>query len=203
MIGCATVQFDSEEGTLTSPDDFAKAILQRTRDKGITVSHLKLQKLMYYCQGYSLAISQEAAFDAKICAWEHGPVVSSVYGHYSMYGSNLIPQDGIDNFFEQLSDSTQSIVDMVLNKLGNMGAWALRNKTHTEPTWLAHYDAKTSTVDKQEITAEEMRSYFEQELISTQDAAFARILDSSDEESIAIPSEINNADDFASWINAQ
>ena len=48
-------------------------------DAGDLISNLKLQKLVYYAQGFHLAISGEPLFDEKIMAWEHGPVIPQLY----------------------------------------------------------------------------------------------------------------------------
>jgi uncharacterized phage-associated protein len=44
-------------------------------DIGDVISNLKLQKLLYYAQGFYLAIYGKALFEEDIVAWEHGPVV--------------------------------------------------------------------------------------------------------------------------------
>ena len=58
---------------------------------GDNLSNLKLQKLVYYAQGFYLAIHDRPLFDDAICAWEHGPVVPSLYRRYKKYGSGGIP----------------------------------------------------------------------------------------------------------------
>ncbi|MDD7741204.1 MAG: DUF4065 domain-containing protein, partial [Campylobacteraceae bacterium] len=50
--------------------------------KGFCVSHLKIQKMLYFCQGYYLGLYNKALFDEKIEAWQHGPVIPSVYNFF-------------------------------------------------------------------------------------------------------------------------
>jgi uncharacterized phage-associated protein len=38
------------------------------------LTHMRLQKLLYYVQGWSLAATGERFFDGEIQAWTHGPV---------------------------------------------------------------------------------------------------------------------------------
>ena len=45
---------------------------------GELVSNLKLQKLLYYVQGFHLAVFGEPLFEEEIEAWMYGPVVPSV-----------------------------------------------------------------------------------------------------------------------------
>ncbi len=73
--------------------DVAKYFLAQIDDEsGDTISHLKLQKLVYYAQGYHLALTGKPLFRDIIRAWAHGPVVRSVYNSYSKYGSKAIPR---------------------------------------------------------------------------------------------------------------
>lgn len=39
----------------------------------------QLQKLLYYCQAWSLAFNGERLFPQEILAWDHGPVVPEVF----------------------------------------------------------------------------------------------------------------------------
>ncbi len=40
---------------------------------------MKLQKLIYYCQAWSLVWDEEPLFSEDIEAWANGPVVRSLY----------------------------------------------------------------------------------------------------------------------------
>lgn len=54
------------------------------------VSPLKLQKLLYFAQGYHLGITGQPLFDEPIEAWKFGPVVASVYREFKQFGSSAI-----------------------------------------------------------------------------------------------------------------
>ena len=54
------------------------------------ITHLKLQKLLFYAQGIYLALNDNMLFYDQIVAWEHGPVVKSVYDEYKQNGRNPI-----------------------------------------------------------------------------------------------------------------
>jgi uncharacterized phage-associated protein len=51
------------------------------------MSNLKLQKLMYYAQGFSLVLFNKPLFPERIEAWIHGPVIPAVYHKYKGYGA--------------------------------------------------------------------------------------------------------------------
>ena len=60
--------------------DIAKYFLaQADEEIGDLISNLKLQKLVYYAQGFYLALHDEALFPEDIEAWTHGPVVPVLY----------------------------------------------------------------------------------------------------------------------------
>ncbi|WP_208932366.1 Panacea domain-containing protein [[Haemophilus] ducreyi] len=50
-----------------------------SEENGDLISNLKIQKLVYYAQGFSLAINNKPLFSEKIQAWTHGPVTPELY----------------------------------------------------------------------------------------------------------------------------
>ena len=78
---------------------FANALLDRAGEKTIKVTHLKLQKLAYYCQGLHLAVYDLPLFSDEFEAWRHGPVVSTLYHEYKKYGEQFIPHEPGKAFF--------------------------------------------------------------------------------------------------------
>ena len=63
--------------------DIAKYFLYLDNtNEGDGVSNLKLQKLVYYAQGYYSAIFDNPLFSNEISAWTHGPVISDLYHEY-------------------------------------------------------------------------------------------------------------------------
>jgi uncharacterized phage-associated protein len=55
-------------------------LVQVEEELGDSISNLKLQKLVYYAQGFNLALFDgNPLFDEEIQAWTHGPVVPALY----------------------------------------------------------------------------------------------------------------------------
>ena len=54
-------------------------------------THMKLQKLLYYMQGYHVAALGQPLFSEAIEAWEHGPVVREVWYEFKKYAADDIP----------------------------------------------------------------------------------------------------------------
>jgi uncharacterized phage-associated protein len=99
------------------------------------LTHLKLQKLGFYCYGAALAFEHEQkvgpiAFEA----WEHGPVNRQVYGEYREYASKVIPPPSPQA--EPYEDSTEVVLRDVLLVYGLLDTWSLRHQSHLEQPWI-------------------------------------------------------------------
>jgi uncharacterized phage-associated protein len=104
------------------------------------LSNLKLQKLLYYAQGHHLATVDEPLFNDPIQAWSHGPVVPSVYHEFKASGSKDIQLSESDPFrWEDVDEQTTDLLMRVWNTYGGLAAWRLRNMTHEEEPWKAHF----------------------------------------------------------------
>ena len=138
--------------------DAAKYFLaQASEDAGDLISNLKLQKLVYYAQGFHLALYDEPLFPEAIEAWTHGPVVPDLYRHYKKYGAGAIPCPEYINF-SIYDDETKSMLDEVYCVFGQFAAWKLRNMTQAEYPWkLAAQNCGT-------ITHQSMQKYFKTQL---------------------------------------
>ena len=125
------------------------------------ITPLKLQKLVYYCQGFHLAMFDQNLFNDEIQAWLHGPVVEDLYHHFKSAGDNIVepPHDiNLDLFTsEQLE-----LLDEVIESYGQFSAWRLRNMTHEESPWKNAYVAGKNNP----ISLRDMKSYFETQLES-------------------------------------
>lgn len=116
------------------------------------ISNLKLQKLLYYAQGSFLAVTGSPLFDDDIVAWEHGPVVKSVYQTYRKYGAEGIP---FDEPFDmgKFSEEENALLTEVYDVFGQYSAWKLRNMTHEESPW-------KETQRNEVISQEKIKDYF-------------------------------------------
>lgn len=129
-------------------------------DAGEYVSHLKLQKLCYYAQGFNLAITNAPLFAEEIEAWQHGPVVPHLWREYADYGSGVIPKP--ENVAMSSYDATcAGLLDEIREVYGQFSAWKLRDMTQDEPPWADAWTRGANTI----ISHEDMKKYFETLLI--------------------------------------
>ncbi|GHS98669.1 hypothetical protein AGMMS50276_20890 [Synergistales bacterium] len=131
---------------------------------------LKLQKLLYYCQGYSLGLYEKSLFEEAIHAWPHGPVFISVYNKYKAFGGTPIPFESVVE--PVMDERAQKIAEMVMRYEGRFTAWALRDKTHMEKPWNYTYNKLGSNSRiSEDIIREFFSSRFNDELPQEEEEA--------------------------------
>ena len=112
--------------------DAARYLLAHTDwEAGETISNLKLLKLVYYAQGFCLALRGEPLFGEVIQAWENGPVVPEVYQAYRHHAYNAIPAPSDLDPDEYLPEDRE-LLDCILSTYGQLSATRLRDLTHEE-----------------------------------------------------------------------
>lgn len=135
--------------------DIAKYFLTLADDED-PLTNLKLQKLLYYAQGFYIAVTGKPLYNDTLEKWHHGPVVPTVYHAYKSNGAGTIPRP--QDFVPSIIDvNTRELLDEVYKVYGQYAAWTLRGFTHLEPPWR---DAK----DGCEITIESLKRYFKTRL---------------------------------------
>lgn len=110
--------------------DLVKYIL----DKKANISAMKLHKLLYYCQAWSIVWDSELLFEEDIEAWVGGPVVRELYqehkGKFIVNAKDFTT--GKKNVFTENQIDT---IDKVLESYGEMHAQVLSDLTHSEKPW--------------------------------------------------------------------
>jgi len=109
--------------------DVAAYILERME----TITTMKLQKLVYYSQAWSLVWDEKPLFEEDIEAWANGPVVRGLFDyHRGMYEISSMPlgNSGL------LNQEQRDTVDAVLEYYGHRSAQWLIELTHMEDPWV-------------------------------------------------------------------
>jgi len=142
---------------MTTASNVAKYILAHFQENGSPINNLKLQKLLYYCQAWHLALFGTTLFGERVEAWIHGPVVPPVFGEYKSFGWS--PIYGIASC--PLPDGCASHVDEVLFVYGDLSAWDLERLSHSEDPWrAARAGLAPDQPSKNVITLESMRKFY-------------------------------------------
>ncbi|RMD63362.1 MAG: DUF4065 domain-containing protein, partial [Planctomycetota bacterium] len=90
------------------------------------ITNLRLQKLLYYAQGWSLALRGEPLFDETLEAWKHGPVAPSVYHIFKTHGKQSIPQGEARKDSPLLSEEDKAFIKSVWRRYRRYSALELR-----------------------------------------------------------------------------
>ena len=136
--------------------DIANVFLKLTdQESGDVLTNLKLQKLAYYSQGFHLALYNKPLFDEEFVAWEHGPVVRSLYDKLKNFGSEQVIID--EPIKDSITEQQKQLISEINKVYGQFSAWKLRDMTHNESPWLS--TAKGAT-----ITNEKLKTYFKTQL---------------------------------------
>ena len=97
-----------------------------------SMTTMKLQKLVYYSQAWSLVWDEKPLFEEDIEAWANGPVVRDLFDyHRGMYEISAMP---IGNP-RLLNQEQQETVDAVLDYYADKSAQWLIDLTHMEDPW--------------------------------------------------------------------
>ena len=142
--------------------DIAKKLIKMADDDiangGDNLTNLKLQKLLYYEQGYHLAAFNAPLFDEAVEAWMYGPVVPVAYDYYQQYGATSLPV--VDNVIV-LTDEEEALFYQVYDAYREFSAIGLMNKTHQERPWMMVQPKNRGSV----ISHESMKAFFKTQLV--------------------------------------
>jgi uncharacterized phage-associated protein len=101
------------------------------REAGDTISLLKLQKLVYYAQAWSLVFRGQPLFFQDVEAWVSGPVVRD---EYKAYKYSDIPAN--DRCEAEFDEDEIEVLEEVWNAYGELSAKHLAELTRSETPWL-------------------------------------------------------------------
>lgn len=140
--------------------DVAEYLLRLSDEEANDITNLKLQKLLYYVQGFNLALNGEKLFAEPIEAWRYGPVVADLYHYYKDNGSQVILPDPNYEFSQPFTPEQKELMQEVNNIYGQYSGVKLMHLTHGERPWLEADAAGTSLINPQT-----MQAYFKEQLI--------------------------------------
>ncbi len=123
-----------------------------------SMSAMKLEKLVYYSQAWSLVWDERPLFPESIEAWANGPVVRDLYErHRGQFIVTRWPWGNPD----VLTKDERDTVDAVMEFYGKQSALWLSNLTHQEDPWInARHGLGPGQRGEREITHADMAEYY-------------------------------------------
>lgn len=141
-------------------EEVAQWFVQRASEDvnkgGEYLTQLKLQKLLYYAQGFYFSFNGKKLFKDKIIHMPYGPAVQTMLSKLGGYGSDYIKTLNVST--EGLPENVTALLRMVYEKLGQYSAYKLVQMTHNEDPW-------KNTLQGEEIKANEIGKYFKEHYI--------------------------------------
>lgn len=113
--------------------DYFRWRAAQEEDAPDVLTNLKLQKLLYYAQGFHLAVIGGRLFPEDVEAWQHGPVVPHVWHRFKACGA--APIEPVEFERDAFTPEELDLLEEVYSVYGQFSAWRLRNMTHEEPPW--------------------------------------------------------------------
>lgn len=137
-----------------SVHDVAAYILQKQGQ----MTTMKLQKLVYYCQAWSLVWDEAPLFPEEIEAWANGPVVRELYDKHK--GSFTISTWRYGDP-SKLTQKQKNTIKSVLKYYGDKSSQWLSDLTHMEDPWKdARQGLTPADRGNREITLASMNEYY-------------------------------------------
>lgn len=125
---------------IESPLAIANYFIQKANDECLSMTPMKLLKLVYISHGWHLAVYNTPLIEEPILAWQYGPVVPSVYQQFKIYGNTNITDTGfIINAKREMQvpipeKSKWDFLDKVWNVYKNFTGIELSAMTHRKNT---------------------------------------------------------------------
>ena len=156
--------------------DIARYVIKYCNEQYTDISHMKLQKLLYFIQAFFLVEIEKGygypAFSDRIEAWESGPVVPAVYEEFKLYGalpniphknSYLIPDPKshwsikrVNYDDSMISEHNKKGIIEIVDYFKDWATNDLVKLTHRQEPWENAYSHGANT----EIKTKEIKEYF-------------------------------------------
>lgn len=139
---------------MATAHDVAAYILSRSGE----MTAMKLQKLAYYSQAWSLVWDEKPLFRERIEAWTNGPVVPDLYKiHKGQFKVASWPKGDS----AALTEDQRQTLDAVLGYYGGKSSQWLSDLTHREAPWIeARKGLDPGDPGQREISHASMAEYY-------------------------------------------
>jgi uncharacterized phage-associated protein len=161
-----------------TPAIVANGLLKLAREKGVSVDHMKLQKLVFFANAWHLALHDRPAVQEEPEAWKYGPVFTSLYHRLKEHGSRDFSSDlYLDEWSPEHGAMLKLVpgpadtelwdtMSQVIDRYGKFNALQLSSMSHEAGgPW-----EQTQAARQRWISHETVKQYYRGKLQSTQHA---------------------------------
>lgn len=127
------------------------------------ITPLALQKLLYYAQGFYMALHGRELFEDDCEAWVYGPVYPAIYRQFKdvPFQSNG-GAASVDTVLEGLDSAEKTLLDAIIKAFGCYSGSTLANMTHRELPWKnARGELDANVPSNNVIAKSDITAYFD------------------------------------------
>lgn len=112
------------------PRYIANQFIEPAAENDTPLTHLQIQKLVYFAHGWSLALNNTALVRQQFLAWRFGPVSRPIYDSLSKYRGNPIyrPISPVDE--TSLNSPSKHVITETYRLYGALSGMELTRLTH-------------------------------------------------------------------------
>lgn len=193
----------------------ANAFIEKAKSKGINdLSPMKLQKLVFFAQSWSLRLLDRPLVEDFFAKWQYGPVLPQLYHAVKDYGNRHISglistleftdDGGFSTVTPKVDDDIQynCLIDNILDVYGSMTAAHLSKLTHLPGSAWSQTGDEQAVIDnrllRECIVIEEGRFMSSAEFPFNFD--LHRMECRANDDFITIPDEVSSVDDMDAWL---
>ena len=137
----------------------ANSVLRDSFEKGYTVCPMKLQKMIYFTYKKYLEDTGRVLFREQFQAWDHGPVLRTVYDKFKRFRANFIEQEKLEDdgpFIPAKEREFYSALGYVSGVYHDYSGVGLSEITHRDGTaWKMAIDREDRILSVEDIEREE------------------------------------------------
>jgi uncharacterized phage-associated protein len=135
-------------------------------------NQFKLQKLVYYSDGWHLAYFEQPLVDENFEAWVHGPAIRPLWdyykklgGYYTQFHLNPEHSERIRDYFNRLLRPEQiELIGDVIKEYGDKSAYHLESLSHNEAPWREARNGYAQSERSAAIISKETMKHYYQSL---------------------------------------
>jgi uncharacterized phage-associated protein len=152
----------------------AGAVANFFLSKSGEITQMKLHKLLYYAQGWYLAVVGKPLLNETITAWKHGPVVPSLYYDLKKFGAQ--PIDRLTRTIDRQTrvryapqvrpddHLVRGLLERIWSVYGGLSGRQLSQMTHAAASPWSRVREMHPELSGVDIPNEEIRRYFRRRL---------------------------------------
>lgn len=112
--------------------NLALYILQNFSHEAGGISHLKLQKLLYYVKAWSMVADEPVICD-PFYKWDYGPANMEVWQKFKQFKSEPLPAPA--GTLKKTDPDEKNLIDFIVENYIDFSPLALSSMTHSEAPW--------------------------------------------------------------------